>query len=146
MLQNGQPLLYEAALQFKGVMCAIDVLKNVGDKEIEIFEIKRSRKLKQVFLHDMAIQYWIATHAGYKVKRISLVQPKPDIDELEFQVLNLTDEIKSRQHTVQVEIEKQYELLQEKQIPAVDMGEHCHKPYRCSFIGFCTKQQLAREL
>jgi len=139
LIKNGQSLLYEAAFVYKGIMCAVDVLKLETDGTLSIYEIKRNKKIKEVFKEDMAIQYWIVNQLGYKINSISLVQPKDSENEA-FTITDLTDEIIKRQQVIPDRLNEQFNLIQNKQIPDVEMGDHCYSPYNCSFIGFCTKR------
>lgn len=142
LIHNGQARIYEAAMQYKGVMCAIDVLDNHGKKEISIFEIKRSRKVKTVHIHDMALQYWVATNNDYKVKKICLVQPIEDEEKqviTGFSVKDFTEMVFDEQRFVEQHNEKQFNLLLHETIPDTPIGDHCEIPYKCSFYHYCRR-------
>lgn len=142
LLKNGQGLLYEAAFAYKGVMCAVDVFKNEPDGTVSIFEIKRSKTVKDVFIEDMAIQYWIVNQLGYQISGISLVQPT-ETKELDFKITDFTSEILKLQELIPERLNDQSFLINNKRMPLVKMGEQCNSPYKCSFHNYCTNQEMA---
>lgn len=148
LIKNKQPILYEAAFSFQGMMCAVDVLK-VENNEVTIIEIKRGSHLKNVYLHDIAFQYYIVDKLGYTIKDVIFTSftGNPDQKKLtqnEFRELSVLELVKEMAFFVkeQARLAKRIFLLEA--IPEMSMGKQCNHPYNCNFMGFCTQQMEAK--
>src|SRR6056297_2471868 len=63
------PAIYEAALEYKGLYVRVDVMVRNGSAW-DLIEVKAStRPEKEVFLNDIAVQYWTALGCGLTVSR-----------------------------------------------------------------------------
>jgi hypothetical protein len=54
----GTPILYEPAFQFDKVFVKADILRKVGE-EWDLYEVKGSTGIKEVYLNDIALQYFV---------------------------------------------------------------------------------------
>ncbi len=141
-ISKGTKTIYEAAFSFDNVFCKVDILHK-GRNGWELYEVKGSTEAKEVYLNDIAVQYYIAAGAGITVKKASLVHidnsyvRDGDIDvQGLFAIQNVTKTILERQAAVTKELKAMRAMLK-KEVPAIDIGPHCSDPYTCSFHGHC---------
>lgn len=144
LIQNQQPILYEAAFSYQGMMCAVDVLK-VEQDGITIVEIKRGQHLKDVYIRDMAFQYFVVHQLGYHVKDVVFTSfvgdfSKPELTQNDFKQVSVLEYVKEEFLFVEEQTLLAERIFQFDEIPQVDMGKQCNHPYDCSFIGFCQQQ------
>lgn len=144
LIANKQPMLYEAAFSYQGMMCAVDVLK-VNKNTITIVEIKRGSQLKDVYLQDISFQYFIIKNLGYSIKDVIFTAfignpNQQKITQSDFKQTSVLEQVKEKILDVeeQVQLAKRTFLLED--IPNINMGKQCNHPYNCNFIGFCTQQ------
>ena len=141
-LRKGTTTIYEAAFSFDNVFVKVDILCK-GSNGWELYEVKGSTGVKEVYLNDVAVQYYVATGSGIEVKKAAVVHidnsyvrdGEIDVQGL-FAIQNVTDNILERQTVVAQELTNLRTMLN-KEVPAIDIGHHCAKPYNCSFHGHC---------
>ncbi|TLM69259.1 MAG: DUF2779 domain-containing protein [Deltaproteobacteria bacterium] len=142
-IKAGMTTIYEAAFAAGGVFARIDILHR-GLDGWEIYEVKSSTKVKDVYLSDIAVQYYALEKAGLKVSRACLVtlnsdyrrQGELEIDKL-FTIHDLTESTRERQPLIVSQVRAMEEMLATGTMPEVDISPHCHDPYRCAFFGTC---------
>lgn len=130
----------------------VDVLK-VEDDGVSIYEVKSSTSLKDIYLHDVSIQYYVLKRAlksrGLNIKSSNVVYINNEYvrgDELELDKLFVIDEVSSQVEELQSNIPKILEefrvyLDDKKNEPNTDIGSHCKKPYECDAKDYCWKVQ-----
>jgi hypothetical protein len=146
-------IIYEAAFQHEGLLCAVDILVKRPDGWYA-YEVKGSTRVKDVFVMDAAFQYHVITGAGLPLQQISLIYINNQYVRKGALVLNelftttaITEQVKEYSTFLQA---KSAELLQvvanKLQPPVVAAGDQCTKPYRCDFFSHCNpKAGLAVE-
>ena len=90
----------------------VDVLKNDTDG-VEIYEVKSSTKVTDVYIYDASFQYYVLSNLGFNVKKVCIVyinnqyvrQKELDIHEL-FNIEDITS----------IALEKQDEIRRDAQI------------------------------
>ena len=149
----GRTIIYEAAFQHEGLLCAVDILVKRPDGWYA-YEVKGSTRVKDVFVMDAAFQYHVITGAGLPLQQISLIYINNQYVRKGALVLNelftttaITEQVKEYSTFLQA---KSAELLQvvanKLQPPVVAAGDQCTKPYRCDFFSHCNpKAELAVE-
>lgn len=145
LIENGQPVIYEACFVYEGIMCAVDVVTVQADGTISCYEIKRGRNIKETYLQDTALQYWVINSLGYTIQAFQLINFQGDLanDEFtkdDFSLTNVKENAITNSEWVAETIKKAESTINLNEPPKIDMGEHCYQPYQCSFVGFCTKQ------
>jgi hypothetical protein len=65
--------LFEAALEHGGGYARADILNPVGTDEWELVEVKSSTEVKDVFLDDIAFQYFVFTGASLHIRSCSVL-------------------------------------------------------------------------
>ena len=143
LISEGHKIIYEAAFQFDGVLCAIDILIQ-KNKKWYAFEVKGSNSVKDQFILDAALQYFVITNSGILLADISIIHLNKEhvrkgelsIKEL-FSTESVLENVKSQQDFISQKVEALKFMLQQKKIPDVKIGEHCFTPYDCDFIDHC---------
>ncbi|HEC1790035.1 TPA: DUF2779 domain-containing protein, partial [Campylobacter lari] len=72
LLENNQEVIYEATFCYDGILIMIDILQNTKDGLI-INEVKSSTSLKDVYIDDCALQYYVLSNLNYKIKQVNLI-------------------------------------------------------------------------
>lgn len=144
-LNSSQTVIYEAAFQTDEVLSVADILLNENDV-LKIYEVKSSTSVTDVYLIDAALQYWVITKSGYKVKDFSIIYinnqyvrfGELDLNQL-FKVKSVLDEIIPMQSWIEENTVRLKNVLKQNEIPNIDIGEHCYSPYICGFYNYCRK-------
>lgn len=142
LIEQGVPILYEAAFQFNGLLCVLDILvkDNYGYKA---YEVKGAGSVKEQYLEDAAFQYYVITNTGLALDDISIVHLNTayirngalDVHQL-FTKHSILKEIVALQNAVQQKIDTLSSMLKQPE-PVMDIGPHCGTPYACDFINHC---------
>ena len=145
LIDAGTPVITEASFSYDGCFCSVDILKNLGGGRVEIYEVKSSTSVHEIYKHDTAYQYYVLRKLGYEVQRVCLVHlnrhyvrtGELDLQQL-FEVAELTDFAagsfgQTAQHIRSLRAYMEYETEQECEI-----GEHCSSPCSCGFWSHCT--------
>jgi len=88
----------------------------------------------------------VISNIGIKIKDFSIVyinnqyirNGELDLEEF-FTKESVLKFILPLQKTVKENIDKFKKVLSQRNIPVVDIGEHCHSPYTCGFFNCCRK-------
>jgi hypothetical protein len=142
-IRQGESIIYEAAFQFEGVLCALDILVRKGNAWYA-FEVKSSTSVKAQHVQDAALQYFVTTNCGLLVHDISIVflnnqyvrKGALDTQQL-FSTQSVVDEAKALQDFVNDKIQAFKTMLVQRNVPVVDIGPHCFTPYGCDFTNHC---------
>lgn len=146
LIRQGTPIITEATFSFQGLLCMVDILKNLGNNTVEIYEVKSSTGMKDIYYDDASYQRYVLTMAGYNVNRVCLVHLNNeyvrhgalDITEL-FHVEDITEKASAAHDTVAANISRFDAYMKNTTEPSDDIGEHCFSPYSCGFFGYCTR-------
>ena len=141
-IKKGTATICEAAFSYKGAFCKVDIL-NKGKKGWEIYEVKSSTGMKDVYYDDVAFQYYVLKNTGLSVSKASLVHLNNQYvknGEIKanklFTIQDLTKIAKKMKPDISRELKKQRKMLK-GDIPDIDIGEYCDNPYDCDFAGYC---------
>ncbi|MBO5151241.1 MAG: DUF2779 domain-containing protein [Methanobrevibacter sp.] len=146
LLQNKPNVITEASFSYENNFCSVDILKNDADG-VEIYEVKSSTKIDEVYIDDASYQYFVLSNLGLNVKKISIVYINNEYimgNELEldrlFKIEDVTSEVIEKQDEIKSNIEFLNEFMKASgSEPEKDIGMHCFKPYRCAFWDYCTR-------
>ncbi|HEC1770135.1 TPA: DUF2779 domain-containing protein [Campylobacter lari] len=147
LLENNQEVIYEATFCYDGILIMIDILQNTKDGMI-INEVKSSTSLKDVYIDDCALQYFVLSNLGYKIKKVNLIHLNSayyrgdflDINQL-FVINDITKEVLSNQNQVKENLKYFEEILSKNEEPNIDIGTHCFDPYECDGYEYCWVKQ-----
>ena len=137
-------VITEASFNYDHNFCSVDILKKTKDT-YEIYEVKSSTKLKDVYINDASYQYYVLTSLGLDVTKCSVIVINSEyerhgtleldklflINDITADVVSLQDEVKSNIEAINDYMESDIERTE-----AID--EHCFKPYPCPFFKYCT--------
>lgn len=129
------------------IYCAVDILVKVGDGVFDIFEVKSSTDVEEIYLHDIAFQrHVINSIDGLKVRDCYIVHintdyvRKGDIDVNElFISKNVTALLEDYSCHILENIENAIKLHAQKSEPQLCLSRNCIEPYKCQFYDYCTK-------
>ena len=139
-------IITEASFNYNNNFCSVDILKKEQDN-YEIYEVKSSTEVKDIYLHDVSYQYYVLTKLNLNVTKAAIVHINSnyirgkslELDKL-FNIVDVTDIVISKQKEIESKIKEINTYMQQKSIPKDDIGIHCVTPYTCPFFTFCTKQ------
>lgn len=147
LMDEGEKNIYEATFKYDDVLVMIDILHINDDGSVEINEVKSSTEVKDVYLYDASIQYYVLNGLGYDVKKINIVHinnkyirdDELEIDKL-FSIVDVSDEVLDLQSDIPTYLKYFQKQLANKDIePDVEIGKHCTTPYDCDAIDYCWK-------
>ncbi|EGK8058490.1 DUF2779 domain-containing protein [Campylobacter lari] len=147
LLENNQEVIYEATFCYDGILIMIDILQNTKDGLI-VNEVKSSTSLKDVYIDDCALQYYVLSNLGYKIKQVNLIHLNNeyyrgdflDINQL-FKINDITKKVLLNQNQVKENLKYFEEILSKKEEPDIDIGTHCFDPYECDGYEYCWIKQ-----
>ncbi|MCQ2481508.1 MAG: DUF2779 domain-containing protein [Clostridia bacterium] len=145
-MAKGTLNIAEATFIYENLFCSVDILRNLGGNKVELYEVKSSTGLKDIYCHDIAFQYHILTSLGYTVTKSCLVHVNNkyvrygelDIHQF-FEIEDLTDKIEKMQCDIKHRIKSIQDYMEQTEEPVEKIGMHCTDPYDCGFFGYCTK-------
>jgi hypothetical protein len=150
LIAAGVTVIYEAAFQYEGLLCAVDILVKKNGQWYA-YEVKSSTQVKDIYKLDAAFQYYVISSAGLPLTAFSLVYVNNQyvrkgalqLNEL-FATEDLTKELQSRQPAIGEKSGPLKSMLTEKIAPeGIVPGPHCTRPYRCDFYTHCHKGENA---
>ncbi len=150
-ISKGTQVICEAAFSFKGLYCAVDILKKEGNG-YAIYEVKSStnteekKEAKEVYVADIAFQKYVLEHCGVTVTGTNLVSlntsyirgEELDIKEL-FYVLNVDELVENEIQQIEPNLKLAEKILKSDMEPDYDLAQRCHDPYDCQFWSYCTR-------
>ena len=154
-IEDHVPAIYEAAFTHNDVFAAVDILCPDGDGHVA-YEVKSSFDVKDVYIHDCALQYYVISH-NLKLNDIILVYLDEEyvkslgvpIDELTpencdpqrlFIRRSVLAEVTAMQQTIMKEISQMKKVLKATAEPKIARGSQCTSPYECEFIQYCSNK------
>ena len=148
LLKNRPNIITEASFNYENNFCSIDILKNDLDG-IEIYEVKSSTEIHDIYLDDVSYQYYVLSNLGLSIKKACIVYinnqyvrgKELEIDKL-FNIEDITDIVKSKQEEIKNNIDMINNYMEEhdkSNEPITDIGLKCSNPYDCEFWEYCTR-------
>lgn len=144
------PALYEPAFTFQGIRTRIDVLNRNASGEFDLVEVKSSTRLKPEHITDVAIQVYAVEGSGIPISGAYLmhlnntyVYPggEHDLEQL-FTLQDVTVPARSFiEGRVPDDLSGMWSTLELDDPPDIETGQHCTRPYRCSFYGHCHQDE-----
>ena len=72
LLQDKPNIITEASFIYDNNFCSVDILKN-DSNGVEIYEVKSSTKIKDIYIDDVSYQYFVLSNLGLNVKKACIV-------------------------------------------------------------------------
>ena len=142
---NKNIVITEASFNYNNNFCSVDILIK-KDKEYEIYEVKSSTTVKDIYLDDISYQYYVLTKLGYNVSKASIVyinsfyERRGDLDLKKlFKISNVTKYVRDNLNNVENNIKEINNYRKRKEVND-DIGIWCIKPYDCPYFNYCTKK------
>lgn len=146
-LIEGRENICEAAFSKNGCYCAVDILHKT-EGGYEIYEVKSSTELKDVYLWDVAYQRWVLEQSGLKIVKTYIAyidntyvrQGDIDIHKL-FAVEDVSAAILPYYGEVAANTARAKAYIAQKtQEPQMPLGEQCFAPYDCAYWQYCSRE------
>jgi hypothetical protein len=123
-LLGGAHTIFQARFQTGQLTCICDVIKVVGDKTFDLYEIKSSTQAKPEHITDLAFQAHVLRESGFKVRNIAVVHVNNEyvrageIKPEDFCVTtDVTEQVNAQNESTKQNIEKALEVLQASELP-----------------------------
>lgn len=152
LLIQREKAVAEAAFIYNECYCQADVVTIEPDGSLNIFEVKSTTRKKPEHVDDMAFQYYVISHSGYKINMFYHMRLNSDfvgetgqlnvIDLFEFE--NVTNELVSMQPFVENKINELQKIMTAS-CPNCKISECCKSPHECEFIQHCKNEQSIPE-
>ena len=147
LVERGTKVIYEATFCFDGILVMVDILR-IGKDELIINEVKSSTSVKEVYIDDASIQYYVISSLGYKVSGVNIIHidssyvrgEKLELEKL-FHIEDVTEQIVQKQAQIPQILNKFDEILSKDAEPDIDIGPHCSDPYHCDAWEYCWCEQ-----
>ena len=146
LLDNGAKNIAEASFSFDNCFCSVDILKNLGNNRVELYEVKSSTSVKDIYKDDVAYQNYVLTKLGFQVEKVCLVHinnqyvRQGDIElEKFFTIEDLTEIAREKFSEVEENIKYLRDYVERESEPECEVGEQCSYPYECGYWVLCAK-------
>ncbi|MDX1777191.1 MAG: DUF2779 domain-containing protein, partial [Desulfobulbales bacterium] len=145
LLASGTETIHEATFRHDNVLAMVDILHK-GPEGWELYEVKSSTAIKDIFLNDTAVQYFVAAGSGIPISRVFIVHLNSQytrMGELNLQALftinDVTELTLNRLADVPQQLADMRLTLKDDKEPDIDIGAYCGEPYECDFRPYCWK-------
>jgi len=136
--------LFEPGFRYKNTYARADVLVPGKGGRWDLYEVKSSTKIKDVYYPDVAFQKYCYEGAGIKIGKTYLVHVNNEYvrdgaldPEALFVREDITDEIGEWVERVEPDVDRMMEVLKQAECPEVKIGLQCDDPYECSLKDLC---------
>ena len=144
-LKENTIVLCEASLSYNNNFCSVDILKKDNDK-YEIYEVKSSTEIKDIYLDDASYQYYVLKSLGLDVSKVAIVYINSDyvrhgdleINKL-FKISDITDIVISKQEDIKNKIDELNKYMDNKEEVQKDIDSYCFYPYECPYFKYCSR-------
>ena len=143
-MDDGVKDIYEAAFKYDDILVMVDILHR-GDNGWEIYEVKSSTEVKDVYMHDASIQHYVLHGLGLDISKVSIIHIDNSYirgDELEierlFKIVDITEDVKLLQDNIPSRLQDFRICLSDTEHePKIDIGTYCSSPYECDAKRHC---------
>lgn len=136
--------LFEAAFKHKNAFARLDILNPIGKLKWDIIEVKSSSQVKDVNLHDLALQWYVFAGVGLTVKKCYLMHinnkyvRKGEINPSKlFTREDVTTQVLKYLPKVKANLSKMERVIAMESCPDISIGVHCSYPYECVMTDTC---------
>ncbi len=145
LIKHRKPL-FEAAFMFDNGYARADILNPVGKKQWDIIEVKSSTQVKDINLHDLALQWYTYSGAGLDLRKCHLMHinnqyvRSGDVDPKQlFATEDVTERVMELLPEIKKNLKGMRDVIAQKKVPNVPIGPHCSDPYDCAMTEVCWK-------
>lgn len=135
----------EASFEYDHNFCSVDILRK-NKNHYEIYEVKSSTEVKDIYIEDASYQYYVLTKLGYLIDKVSIVyinshyirQGELNLSKL-FKIKDITRIAQEKRLEVFDNIQRIQKYLEKREEQPSNIGLHCMNPYECPYFSYCTK-------
>ena len=135
-IRRGVENICEAAFDFEGNFCAVDILHRVEDGVWELYEVKDSPSVKPQFVRDAGYQAWVLDKCGIALDGVFVVYHYDDESD-PFEPVDVTEEAIEFARIVDENIERLHRVKEAREEIGQPMGAQCAEPYECWYRDYC---------
>lgn len=135
--------LFEAGILTGRLYCKTDVIRPSENEAWDIYEIKSSTQVKEVYIHDLSFQKHCWEKAGFTIKNCYVITVnnqyvrKGDIDISKlFSTRDITELVLEAEKGIEERIETLLSIIDSDSING-NIGMHCSSPYDCPMTNSC---------
>jgi hypothetical protein len=141
---NGSPVIFEATAGAGGAYSRIDIFKRVDRTDAwDLIEVKASTGVRDYHIDDISLQRYAFIKAGYQIRKSILMHIDNtyvrsgalDVKRL-FMQGDCTEIINANLDLVEDNVKRLVEMVNGEE-PAIDIGDHCLKPFACDYRHHC---------
>ena len=143
--ENKNAIICEASFIYNNNFCSVDILKKNNNK-YEIYEVKSSTEMKDIYLEDIAYQTYVLRNLGLDVIKSSIVYINSFYERIGnlnlnkfFKIEDVSKIVNEKQTQVEDYIHEINDYMKNKEEPMEKIGMHCVNPYDCPFFKYCIK-------
>lgn len=144
-LLRGAENICEAAFSKYRCYCAVDILHKTPSG-YDIYEVKSSTEIKEVYLIDCAYQKWVLESSGLNIGRVYIAHINNkyvrcggvDIHQL-FSIEDVTEQLPPYYAVVKDNTAAAIAYISDKDEPPMDIGAQCFSPYECPYRDYCSR-------
>jgi hypothetical protein len=115
---KGTEIILQGRIEADNITCIFDVIKKVGEKEFDLYEIKSSTEAKEEHVLDLAFQTIVLENAGLNVRNLYVIHVNRnyvrsgdiDINQLIVQV-DVTDKVRAKLDKTREDITKAISIM-----------------------------------
>ena len=147
-LEGEKPVtLFEGTVSANGVLIRADVLTRDDNGEVQLVEVKASTSVNPHYIDDCAIQAWVLEQSGLVLTSVQLAHVNSqfvyagngDYNGL-LELADVSERVRERVDEIPNFVSGLRPMLAEQE-PSITVGRHCHQPYDCPFLSYCTPPQ-----
>ena len=134
-------VITEASFNYDNNFCSVDILKKDDDK-YEMYEVKSSTEIKDIYVDDISYQYYVLKSLGYNVVKASIVYINKNYiknGDLNLKELFNIEDVTNKVIENFDKVEKNILDIKENISEETDIGMQCFEPYDCPFFKYCSK-------
>ena len=146
LIRKGTRVIAEASFSFNGCFCSVDILKNIDGHTVELYEVKSSTSVHEIYKYDVSYQYYVLKSLGYDVRKACLVHINSRYvrhGELDLSQYFVIEDLTKTAEDHYKETEKNIALFRtynsSETEPVKEISEACSDPYDCIFYRYCSR-------
>ena len=136
--------LFEPAFKHKRSFARADVLKPNRDGSWDLYEVKSSTSVKDIYYPDVAFQKYCYEGAGINLRNVFLVcinneyvKNGPIDAKALFLQEDVTEKAEELSQGIEENINQMVDILKQAKCPDIKIGLQCGEPYECALKEFC---------
>ena len=125
-LDEGAVTIFQGRFEYQQLTFICDVITKVGDKEVDLYEIKSSTKVKPEHVDDLAFQTVVLEACGYGVRKIAVIHVNGDyvrhgnINSKEITAISdITAKVIEKREETKANIKKALQVIASSKIPDI---------------------------